>query len=78
MTSLFSHSLLNDTDRDVRGAYRAFSRKTVHAPCWAETKTTDRQQIFSRRGEIMPWLQKKWLKHKVSKRHFVISAIICL
>ena len=32
MTSLFTHSLLNDTDRDVRGAYRAFSRKTVHAP----------------------------------------------
>ena len=31
MTSLFSHSLLIDTDRDVRGAYRAFSRKTVHA-----------------------------------------------
>ena len=31
MTSLFSHSLLNDTDRDVRGAYRAFSRGTVHA-----------------------------------------------
>jgi hypothetical protein len=31
MTSLFSHSLLNDTDRDVRGAYRAFSRRTVHA-----------------------------------------------
>ena len=30
MTSLFSHSLLNDTDRDVRGAYRAFSRGTVH------------------------------------------------
>ena len=32
MTSLFTHSLLNDTDRDVRGAYRAFSRETVHAP----------------------------------------------
>ena len=32
MTGLFKHSLLNDTDRDVRGAYRAFSRKTVHAP----------------------------------------------
>ena len=47
MTSLFSHSLLNDTDRDVRGAYRAFSHKTVHAPCWAETKTTDRQQMLS-------------------------------
>ncbi|MEL0215921.1 MAG: hypothetical protein VW948_09210, partial [Burkholderiaceae bacterium] len=31
MTSLFTHSLLNDTDRDVRGAYRAFSRGTVHA-----------------------------------------------
>ena len=31
MTSLFSHSLLNDTDRDVRGAYKAFSRGTVHA-----------------------------------------------
>ena len=31
MTSLFSHSLLNDTDRDVRGTYRAFSRGTVHA-----------------------------------------------
>ena len=31
MTSLFSHSLLNDTDRDVRGNYRAFSRGTVHA-----------------------------------------------
>ena len=32
MTSLFSNSLLNDTDRDVRGAYRAFSHKTVHGP----------------------------------------------
>ena len=31
MTSLFSHSLLNDTDRDVRGAYRAFSHAKVHA-----------------------------------------------
>ena len=31
MTSLFSHSLLNDTDRDVRGAYTAFSRTRVHA-----------------------------------------------
>ena len=31
MTSLFTHSLLNDTDRDVRGVYRAFSRGTVHA-----------------------------------------------
>ena len=31
MTSLFSHSLLNDTDRDVRGAYKAFSRGTEHA-----------------------------------------------
>jgi hypothetical protein len=31
MTSLFSHSLLNDTDRDVRGAYKAFSLAKVHA-----------------------------------------------
>ena len=31
MTSLFSHSLLNDTDRDARGTYRAFSRGKVHA-----------------------------------------------
>mgnify|MGYP001210356733 CR=1 FL=1 len=31
MTSLFSNSLLNDTDRDVRGAYTAFSRAKVHA-----------------------------------------------
>ncbi len=31
MTSLFSHSLLNDTDRNVRGAYTAFSRAKVHA-----------------------------------------------
>ena len=31
MTSLFSHSLLNDTDRDVRGAYTVFSRAKVHA-----------------------------------------------
>ena len=31
MTSLFSHSLLNDTGRDVRGAYKAFSRGAVHA-----------------------------------------------
>ena len=31
MTSLFSHSLLNDTDRDVRGAYKAFSLGTEHA-----------------------------------------------
>ena len=31
MTSLFSHSLLTDTDRDVRGAYTAFSRAKVHA-----------------------------------------------
>ncbi len=31
MTGLFSHSLLNDTDRDVRGVYRAFSHRTVHA-----------------------------------------------
>ena len=31
MPSLFSHSLLNDTNRDVRGAYRAFSHETVHA-----------------------------------------------
>ena len=38
MTSLFSHSLLNDTDRDVRGAYRAFSRKTVHAPLLGKDK----------------------------------------
>jgi hypothetical protein len=32
MTSLFSNSLLNDTDRDVRGTYKAFSRSKVHAP----------------------------------------------
>ena len=38
MTSLFSHSLLNDTDRDVRGAYRAFSHKTVHAPLLGRDK----------------------------------------
>jgi hypothetical protein len=31
MTNLFSNSLLNDTDRDVRGAYKAFSRGKVHA-----------------------------------------------
>ena len=31
MKSLFSHNLLNNTDRDVRGDYRAFSRATVHA-----------------------------------------------
>ena len=31
MTSLFSHSLLNDTDRDVRGAYKVFSHGTEHA-----------------------------------------------
>ena len=31
MKSLFSHSLLNDTNRDVRGNYRAFSRGMVHA-----------------------------------------------
>ena len=31
MTSLFSHSLLNDTDRDVRGAYKVFSRGAEHA-----------------------------------------------
>jgi hypothetical protein len=31
MPSLFSHSLLNDTNRDVRGAYKAFSHETVHA-----------------------------------------------
>ena len=30
MKSLFSHNLLNNTDRDVRGDYRAFSRATVH------------------------------------------------
>ena len=39
MTSLFTHSLLNDTDRDVRGAYRAFSRKTVHAPLLGRDKS---------------------------------------
>ena len=38
MTSLFTHSLLNDTDRDVRGAYRAFSRETVHAPLLGRDK----------------------------------------
>ena len=31
MKSLFSHNLLNGTDRDVRGNYRAFSRATLHA-----------------------------------------------
>ena len=31
MTSLFAHSLLNETDRDVRNSYQAFSRGTVHA-----------------------------------------------
>ena len=31
MTSLFSNSLLNDTDRDVRGAYTAFSRTSERA-----------------------------------------------
>ena len=30
MKSLFSHNLLNNTDRDVRGDYRVFSRATVH------------------------------------------------
>ena len=38
MTSLFTHSLLNDTDRDVRGAHRAFSRETVHAPLLGRDK----------------------------------------
>jgi hypothetical protein len=38
MTSLFTHSLLNDTDRDVRGAYQAFSRKTVRAPLLGKDK----------------------------------------
>ena len=38
MTSLFTHSLLNDTDRDVRGAYRVFSRETVHAPLLGKDK----------------------------------------
>ena len=32
MTGLFTHSLLVDTDRDVRGAYRLFSGDTVRAP----------------------------------------------
>ena len=41
MTSLFSHSLLNDTDRDVRGAYNAFSRGTVHAAL-PDTAVNDR------------------------------------
>ena len=31
MTSLFSHSLLSDTDRDVRVTYRAFSRGALDA-----------------------------------------------
>ena len=41
MTSLFSHSLLNDTDRDVRGAYKAFSRGAEHAAV-ADMGTNDR------------------------------------
>ena len=38
MTSLFSHSLLNDTDRDVRGSYTAFSRGTARAALPSEDK----------------------------------------
>ena len=44
MTSLFSHSLLNDTDRDVRGAYRAFSRGTARRLA----RTEAQRQIVSR------------------------------
>lgn len=36
MTSLFTNSLLVDTDRDVRGAYRVFSRETVRAASQAQ------------------------------------------
>ena len=32
MTSLFSHGLLNDTDRNVQGAYKTFSRVSARVP----------------------------------------------
>ena len=37
MTSLFSHSLLINTYRDVRGAYQVFSRGTTHTPLPTES-----------------------------------------
>ena len=46
MTSLFSNSLLNDTDRDVRGAYTAFSRTSERAVS-PQTGSNDRL-IFKR------------------------------
>ena len=46
MTSLFSNSLLNDTDRDVRGAYTAFSRTSERAVL-PQTGSNDRL-IFKR------------------------------
>ena len=36
MTSLFSHSLLINTYRDVQGAYEVFSRGTAHTPLPSE------------------------------------------
>ena len=50
MTSLFSHSLLNDTDRDVRGSYTAAG--TARAALPSEDKTTSRQQMFNHHGKI--------------------------
>ena len=44
MTSLFSNSLLNDTDRDVRGAYTAFSRTSERAVL-PQTGSNDRSMF---------------------------------
>ena len=76
MTSLFSHSLLNDTDRDVRGAYRAFSRGKVHGALPGEGGN-DRSSANVSHGKIMPWSPKKWPRQKVLPLHFEISASIC-
>ena len=38
MTGLFSNSLLDNTDHDLRGAYRAISRGTVHASLPSDDK----------------------------------------
>ena len=46
MTSLFSNSLLNGTDRDVRGAYTAFSRTSERAVS-PQTDSNDRL-VFKR------------------------------
>ena len=65
MTSLFSNSLLNDTERDVRGAYTTFSRTSERA---VSPQTDSNDRLVFKRGQSRQNFGKK-IKYSLRENH---------